>query len=243
MSSNWPSNSTTAILRPTSPRPPNETTRIAFGVSKGGICKLPAATGGRLQGPDSIGAVSSASGDPIADSVRLAWPAEASSIAELQRRSWAVQWPADLAELMLGSVSLAEMTESWRLAIERPPQAAFRVLVATDGRRVVGFASTMPSEDGDADPSADGAIEVFVVDPAAQHRGHGSRLLNACADTLLADGFSRACCWVNAGDDALQRFLTAAGWAADGATREIGPEDESVRLNQVRFHTALATDR
>ena len=140
--------------------------------------------------------MSSAPGGPIADSVRLAWPAEASSIAELQRRSWATQWRADLAELMLRSVSLAEMTDSWRSAIERPPKAAFRVLVATDGMRVVGFATTMPSPDDDSEESLDGAIEVFVVDPAAQHRGHGSRLLNACADTLRADGFGRARCWV-----------------------------------------------
>jgi GNAT superfamily N-acetyltransferase len=143
---------------------------------------------------------------------------------------------------MLGSVSLADMTDSWRSAIERPPEAAFRVLVATDGTRVVGFATTLPSQDEDADPGLDGAIDQFVVDPTAQHRGHGSRLLNACADTLRADGFGRACCWVNAGDG-LRRFLTAAGWAADGATREIGPEDESVRLKQVRLHTDLAVDR
>ena len=98
----------------------------------------------------------------------------------------------------------------------------------------------MPGEDDDADPGMDGAIDLFVVDPAAQHRGHGSRLLNACADTLRADGFGRAGCWVNTEDDALRRFLTAAGWAADGATREIGPEDESVHLKQVRLHTNLA---
>ncbi|HEX6760415.1 MAG TPA: GNAT family N-acetyltransferase [Propionibacteriaceae bacterium] len=187
--------------------------------------------------------MSSASGEPIADSVRLAWPAEAASIAKLQRRFWATQWSAELAELMLASVSLTEMTDSWLSAIERPPQAAFRVLVATDGTRAVGFATTMPSQDDDADPSTDGAIDQFVVDPAAQHRGHGSRLLNACADTLRADGFARACCWVNADDDALRRFLTAAGWAADGATREIGSEDESIRLKQLRLHTNLAADR
>ena len=105
---------------------------------------------------------------------------------------------------------------------------------------MVGFATTMPSQDEDADQGVDGAIDQFVVDPAAQHRGHGSRLLNACADTLRADGFDRACCWVNASDDALRLFLTAAGWAADGARREIGPEDGSVRLKQVRLHTNLA---
>jgi ribosomal protein S18 acetylase RimI-like enzyme len=183
--------------------------------------------------------VDAASREPTAASVRLAWPAEASDIAVLQRRSWAVQWPAELAELMLASVSLADMVDTWRQAIERPPEAAFRVLAATDGQRVVGFATTMPSQDEDAERGKDGAIDQFVVDPAAQHQGHGSRLLNACADTLRADGFDHASCWVNASDDALRRFLTVAGWAADRATREIGPEDESVRLKQVRLHTSL----
>ncbi len=35
-------------------------------------------------------------------------------------------------------------------------------------------------------------------------------------------------------------FLTAAGWAADGASREIGLDDGSVRLKQVRLQTDLA---
>jgi hypothetical protein len=33
--------------------------------------------------------------------------------------------------------------------------------------------------------------------------------------------------------------LIAAGWALDGATREIGPEDESVRLKELRLQTNL----
>lgn len=190
-------------------------------------------------GPGTIAPVGAASGEPIAPSVRLAWPDESSSIAELQRRSWAVQWPAELAELMLASMSLADMVDAWRIAIERPPEAAFRVLIATDGQRVIGFATTMPSQDDDADRSWDGAIDAFVVDPVAQHQGHGSRLLNACADTLRADGFVRASCWVNADDQTFRLFLIAAGWALDGATREIGPEDESVRLKELRLHTNL----
>jgi ribosomal protein S18 acetylase RimI-like enzyme len=189
--------------------------------------------------PGTIAPVDAASGEPIAASVRLAWPDESSSIAELQRRSWAVQWPAELAELMLASVSLADMVDAWRIAIERPPEAAFRVLIATDGQRVIGFATTMPSQDDDADRSKDGAIDAFVVDPVAQHQGHGSRLLNACADTLRADGFVQASCWVNSADEAFRLFLIAAGWALDGATREIGPEDESVRLKELRLHTNL----
>ena len=176
--------------------------------------------------------------DGPADSVRLAWPHEAAEIAALQRRAWAAQLPTDLAQALLASVSESEMTEAWQTAIARPPQASYRVLVAVAAGRVVGFASTMPSPDEDIDPGADGQIEEFVIDPAAQQRGHGSRLLNACADTLRSDGFRRCYCWV-AEDDVPLRFLEGAGWAPDGAEREIGTEDGSVRLHQIRLHTDL----
>ena len=172
--------------------------------------------------------------------MRLAWPAEAVSIAELQRRSWATQWPVELAETMLGSVTTEEMTQAWHRAITRPPGATSRVLVAVSGSgRVVGFATTIPSADDDSEVGVHGEIDQFVIDPPAQRRGHGSRLLNACADTLRSDGFRQALWWVGSEDDVLRRFLITAGWAADGASREIGSEDESVRLKQLRLHTAL----
>ena len=177
--------------------------------------------------------------EALADSVRLAWPSEAAGIAAVQRRGWTTQLPPGLADTMLGSVSVEEMTEAWHRAITRPPQATYRVLVAVEAGRVVGFASTMPSPDEDGEPGEDGQIEEFVVDPPAQRRGHGSRLLHACADTLRSDGFLRARWWVGAEDEPLQAFLVAAGWAPDGAEREIGTDDESIRLHQVRLHTDL----
>ena len=176
----------------------------------------------------------------IADSVRLAWPAEAASIADLQRRFWATQWPEELAERMLGEVTAQEMTLAWHTAITRPPTASSRVLVAVGSGRVVGFATTTASADDDAEPGVQGEIDQFVIDPPAQRRGHGSRLLNACADTLRSDGFRAASWWVGSEDDVLRRFLTAAGWSPDGASREIGSEDGSVRLKQIRLHTDLS---
>jgi GNAT superfamily N-acetyltransferase len=186
-------------------------------------------------------------GGSVADSVRLAWPREAAAVAALQRRSWA-ELPASIGQTMLAGITLAEMTEVWHGVITRPPQAAFRVLVAVRGAdagsnaedAVVGFATTAPSPDGDADAAHDGEIDQFVIDPPARHRGHGSRLLNACADTLRADGFTRARWWLLADDDTLRRFLTAAGWAPDGAHRELGTEDDAVRIKQVRLHTDLS---
>ena len=177
--------------------------------------------------------------EALADSVRLAWPSEADGIAAVQRRGWASQLPPGLAETMLESVSAEEMTEAWHRAITRPPQASYRVLVAVEAGRVVGFASTMPSPDEDGEPGEDGQIEEFVVDPPAQRRGHGSRLLHACADTLRSDGFTHARCWVGADDEPLQTFLVSAGWAPDGAEREIGTDDERIRFHQIRLHTAL----
>lgn len=177
--------------------------------------------------------------DPHADSVRLALPAESWGIAAAQRRSWGDV--ADAAtQSLLESIDLDTMAAAWHSAISRPPEARWRVLVAVAGGQVVGVATTLPSQDPDADPGTDGAIDELVVDPTARRRGHGSRLLNACVDTLRADGFLRVRHWLRADDDPQRAFLTEAGWAADGAHREIGSADEAIRVKQIRLHTAIA---
>jgi GNAT superfamily N-acetyltransferase len=175
----------------------------------------------------------------LADSVRLALPSEAPAIAALQRRGWTQTLPPEVAGDVLASVDLATMTDSWRAAIQRPPLAQLRVLVAIGDERVVGFAALGPSDDPDADAGSDALVAEFVVDPAAQRRGHGSRLLNACVDTLRADGFHRATWWVHSYDDVLRRFLIEAGWAADGAHTEVALSEDGPRVKLVRLHTAI----
>ncbi|RCK68141.1 GNAT family N-acetyltransferase [Desertihabitans brevis] len=176
---------------------------------------------------------------PIADSVRTALPREAPALAALQRRVWQ---HSEVGSVALGGIDLAEMTEQWYAAIDRPPLAECRVLVALGDGELVGFATTSPSPDADAEPGVDGMVGEFVVDPRATGRGHGSRLLNACVDTLRADGFTRATCWVASTDDRLRTFLSSAGWAPDGAHRELGSEDGAVRLRQVRLHTDITPE-
>ena len=106
-------------------------------------------------------------------------------------------------------------------ALSRPADARNRVLVALERNRVVGFALTSPAGDPDCDPITDGEIAEITLHPREQRKGHGSRLLQAAVDTLVADRFTRAVTWVSARDDALRTFLTDAGWAADGAHREL----------------------
>lgn len=177
---------------------------------------------------------------PFADSCRLALPSEAERIAAVQRRSWAQLFPSDVADHILASVDLATMAASWEAAIARPPLAAFRVMVALADGRVVAFAAIGPSDDEDAHPGQDALVAEFIVDPPAQRQGHGSRLINAIADTLRADGFTRATWWVRSTDDPLRRFLTSAGWGTDGGHRTVGSEDAAATVKMVRMHTALA---
>lgn len=171
-------------------------------------------------------------------SVRVAWAADAPAIADVQLRGWyGAGLAAELERRGLGPLDLAEQ---WRATLSRPPEARYRALVALAHDRVAGFALTGPSSDPDADPAVDGEVGDFVVDPEQARGGHGSRLLQACADTLAADGFTRATWWVSSTDDTLRTFLTEAGWAPDGATRELQGEAGEGSLKQVRLHTALA---
>ena len=97
-----------------------------------------------------------------------------------------------------------------------------------------------PASDPDCDPIADAEVQELTVAQAERGQGHGSRLLQAVADTLRADRFTRAVLWTVVGDDDLRRFLTEAGWGADTAHRELDLDGTgTTTVKQVRLHTAL----
>ncbi|MFP5416760.1 MAG: N-acetyltransferase family protein [Actinomycetes bacterium] len=174
-----------------------------------------------------------------ADACRLALAIEADRLATIQRRSWQQLFPSEVADHVLAHVDLDSMAQSWAAAIARPPLARFRVLVALAESRPVGFAAIGPSDDEDAHPGQDALVGEFIIDPPHQRRGHGSRLLHAVADTLRADGFTRATWWVRSTDDPLRRFLESSGWGPDGGHRTVGTEDEAASVKMLRMHTTL----
>lgn len=178
---------------------------------------------------------------PTADvSVRIGWTADAGAIAAVQVRAWRRLYADLLPPAMLGSLEPADFAATWAAALDKPQDARNRVLVALDRASVRGFAVTGPASDPDTDPVSDGQISELVIDPDATGQGHGSRLLQAAADTLRSDGFTHVAMWVNATDDALREFVTAAGWAPDGAHRQLALHgDAGVRVKQVRLHTDL----
>jgi ribosomal protein S18 acetylase RimI-like enzyme len=176
-------------------------------------------------------------------SVRVAWADDASAIAAVQVAAWRQEYAEVLPAEVLDSFDTDRFAQIWHQSLTRPADARNRVLVALDRNAVRGFAVTSPSPDPDSDPVADGELTELVVHPDHGRAGHGSRLLQACVDTLRADKFTRATTWLRSTDDARREFLVGAGWAADGAHRELDLHgDGSVRVKQLRLHTDLRQD-
>lgn len=172
-------------------------------------------------------------------SVRLAWPTDAPAIAQVQIAAWREDYPAILPPEVLQGLRTQDFSTRWRDSLTHPQDAKMRVLVALERATVRGFALVHPSHDRDADPVADCEIGEFVIDPAHRRAGHGSRLLQACVDTVVADSFQRGLWWVGADNDILRAFVTSTGWEPDGAHREL-ESDSGSKLKQVRLHTALS---
>ena len=188
--------------------------------------------------------MSAPSGGPTADvSVRIAWADDAPGIAEVQVRAWRQAYAGVLPDEVLAAMDPADFAVAWHASLNKPKDARNRVLVALERNTIRGFAVNGPTPDPDCDPVADGELSEFTIDPEHTRAGHGSRLVQACADTLRADKFKRAVLWLNSTDDILRGFLTEAGWAADGAHRELDLHgDGSVTVKQVRLHTDLTED-
>jgi len=177
---------------------------------------------------------------PTADvSVRVAWSDDAEAIAAIQTRAWATSY-AGLVPAA-GELREADFALLWRDALTRPADARHRALVALERNRVVGFAITTPATDPDCDPATDGELMELTVDADERGKGHGSRLLQAAVDTMVADRFARAVTWLVADDDELRTFLTDAGWGADTAHRTLDLDGTgATQVKQVRLHTALS---
>lgn len=174
-------------------------------------------------------------------SCRVAWADDAPAIAAVQVRAWRESYADLLPAEVLAALDPDQLAEGWRQSLGKPLDARQRVLVALERNLVTGYALTGPSADPDADNIADGEITDLTVDPHQRGKGHGSRLLQACVDTLRADRFIRARSWLASTDDGTRAFFTETGWDADGAHRTLDlTGDGSVTVKQVRLHTDLA---
>lgn len=178
---------------------------------------------------------------PTADvSVRIAWADDAGAMASVQVGAWRAEYADRMPAAFLDALDPDEIAAAWHQSLNHPAEARNRALVGLEHNTVVGFAVTVPATDPDCDPGADGELAELVVDPDHRRQGHGSRLVQAAVDTLVADGFTRAVTWVAGADDVRRGFLAEAGWEPDGAHRELDLDGSGdTRVKQVRLHVGL----
>lgn len=153
-------------------------------------------------------------------------------MARVQLATWRAAYPF-LPPAAL-DVPVDHAAALWLRAVEVPPTAQHRLLVAMDGPDLVGFAASGPAEDDDLDASTAAELTALIVETRWGRRGHGSRLVAATVDHWRGDGVSLAVHWAWAQDAATRTFLVNAGWDRDGATRELDLGETGER--QVRFH-------
>jgi GNAT superfamily N-acetyltransferase len=186
--------------------------------------------------------------------VRPARLAEAGEIARIQLATWRVAYGRMLPRRVLDQLDEGFLARRWSAAIESPPSARHRVLVAIEqaeqgeqGDHLVGFAASGPADEQalapDEPPLPDTVVAItdLLVEPRWGRRGHGSRLLAASVDLWRPDGFDTAVAWAYEQDKATREFLGSAGWEPDGAARALDVDD--LLVNQLRLHTRLREER
>ncbi|WP_433296835.1 N-acetyltransferase family protein [Actinoplanes sp. CA-030573] len=184
--------------------------------------------------------------------VRPARPEDAAHIARIQLSTWRTAYRRMFPAHVLAGLDEAYLTRGWSEAIESPPSARHRVLIAVEqgespsapSAEVVGFAAAGPADEQALAPEEPplpagyAAVTDLLVEPRWGRRGHGSRLLSAAVDLWREDGLTHAVAWAFEQDKATRKFLTSAGWEPDGAGRALDVDD--MLVPQLRLHVDLS---
>lgn len=172
--------------------------------------------------------------------VRRARPQDADALGEIHARAWQCAYRDLLPARAEAATAPVALAAAWRTAVEQPPSAEHRVLVATAGADLVGFVALSPATDADAEPGVHAEVLVLLIDPDHVGSGHGSRLLNAAADTSRERGYTVLRSWVPEPDHRRLEFLGAAGFAPDGASRVLDAAgDGTTVVREIRLVTLL----
>jgi GNAT superfamily N-acetyltransferase len=141
---------------------------------------------------------------------------DAEAIAGIHVRAWQSAYRGQLTDEYLDGLRVEDRLEMHRGAFESPPPE-YRMWVAEEGDRVVGFAVTAKSQDADAD---DRTAELYAIylEPDRVGTGVGRELFAHAVDDLRERGFRTATLWVLETNEQAHRFYEVAGWKPDGAT-------------------------
>jgi GNAT superfamily N-acetyltransferase len=158
---------------------------------------------------------------------------EARRIEEIRIRTWRIAYRDVLPPEDLDAMPIDETRWVHRIA-EPPP--GWSTVVAEDGGRVVGFATTGPSRDQEGI----GELYAIYVEPDAWSTGTGRALIER-AEAELARSYAEATLWVLEDNPRARRFYEHAGWQHDGVRQlETFLETE---VPEVRYRKRLTRSR
>ncbi|AXH95873.1 GNAT family N-acetyltransferase [Ornithinimicrobium avium] len=183
---------------------------------------------------------------PLADAaVRTGRPSDGPAVGFVQAFVYQHEYAGTLPAEALAAMTGPQLGSVWRRSLEQPPTPRHRLLVATAGATVVGYAAIGPAGDEPGLEPAGATAMIYDggVHPEARRSGHGSRLLNAAIDTLRAGDSAgtlvAVATWVLADAASTRAFLQDAGFSPDGAWRDRVVDDEGGTAREVRLVSRL----
>jgi ribosomal protein S18 acetylase RimI-like enzyme len=150
--------------------------------------------------------------------VRSARPEDAHGIARVHIASWQAAYRGLLPDTLLDSLSLTQRQQEWQEILSMPRRG--HTLVYTEAEQVVGFAACGPCRDADLDEHTVGEIYAIYLDSAVWSKGYGKALMQAALAWLQQQQYHAASLWVLDGNQRAIRFYIAAGFVADGVSKE-----------------------
>lgn len=177
--------------------------------------------------------------------VRPALPGDEQGVALVHVDAWRVAYRGLIADEVLAALNVTVWTGRWRAWLEassagmptdHDPDVTHRMLVATLGDRVVGWATYGPARD--ATTSSDHELAGLYVHPDSWSHGVGHKLLGAVESDLLSLEATEAYLWVLDGNERAIGFYERLGWTSDG-TEKLGDAGGGRQLRELRHTRTL----
>lgn len=167
--------------------------------------------------------------------VRPAKLSDAEAIATINVAAWQAGYRGLIPDVVLDTLEAAQRVQGRRAWLAEDPGEQ-RHWVACVAATVVGYADTGPARDDDL-PRGTAEVYTLYLDPAHWGTGAGRVLFAHAVSDLAGRGFGRVVLWVIDGNARARRFYEAAGWAADGASKD--SDIDGHPFCEVRYHLAV----
>ncbi|CAN5808090.1 hypothetical protein BH10ACT1_BH10ACT1_39020 [soil metagenome] len=168
--------------------------------------------------------------------IRVAAATDGAAIAAVKWRTFGTSYRNGvLPDAFLDGREVVPPASFWVGRAMVPPSRRHRLLVWGRPGTVFGYADLGPVHPDDATPNEPDAGEVYelYVDPVAQGRGGGARLLEAAVEWLVGAGFTSLELSALASNEHAQQFYGAQGWERTGAVVHV--DLGVVAFDEVRF--------